>query len=186
MSLLREKNSPIQKGWTDEELDEVVQNCNWTENELLLAEQRKAYFHKEIKKTLIAAEKKRNQKLLKALYKKTVSTPKEKNAIVATKLFMIFIFLNCIIVETYSMWAMYQLQDLSALYALIAAVITESISFGIYCCKSYFETKESEKIRLEQTKLELSSGVDVSTIEELEDEEEYFEAPTVLEEEDET
>lgn len=70
-----------------------------------------------------------------------------------TKILMIFIFANCTAVEIYSMAAMWYLADLSSLYALITSVISESISFGIYCAKAYNETKQEELIRLERDKM---------------------------------
>ena len=50
---------------------------------------------------------------------------------------MYLILINCMVVEVYSMWVMYKLVDLSALYTLIGAVISESVSFAIYCAKSF-------------------------------------------------
>lgn len=54
-----------------------------------------------------------------------------------TKLIMFFIFLNCTIVEIYSMVVMWYLADLSSLYALVTSVVTESISFAVYAAKAY-------------------------------------------------
>ncbi len=71
-----------------------------------------------------------------------------------TKILLAYIIGNCTVVEIYSMWVMYALADISALYALIAAVITESITFITYCAKSYNETKQEEIIKLERSKLE--------------------------------
>ena len=53
-----------------------------------------------------------------------------------TKLIVAFILINCTVVEVYSMWVMFILSDLSALYTLITAVIGESITFAIYAAKS--------------------------------------------------
>ncbi len=70
-----------------------------------------------------------------------------------TKILMAFLFANCTVVEIYSMAAMYQLQDLSSLYALITAVVSESISFAIYAAKAYNETKHEELIKLERDRM---------------------------------
>lgn len=70
-----------------------------------------------------------------------------------TKLLMAIIFINCAVVEIYSMAVMWLLMDLSALYALITAVITESISFAVYAAKAYAETKEEEQVKLAREKL---------------------------------
>ena len=72
-----------------------------------------------------------------------------------TKIIVAFIFANCTAVEIYSMVAMWSLQNLDALYALISAVIGESISFAVYAAKAYNETKQEELIRLERDKMEL-------------------------------
>jgi hypothetical protein len=70
-----------------------------------------------------------------------------------TKLLMYIILLNCLVIEIYSMWVMVKLSDLSALYSLIGAVIGESITYAIYCAKSFNETKEEERIKLERDKI---------------------------------
>lgn len=71
-----------------------------------------------------------------------------------TKIIVAYIFINCTAVEIYSMVVMYQFQNLDALYSLITAVITESISFAVYCCKAYNETKQEEIIKLERDRME--------------------------------
>lgn len=65
---------------------------------------------------------------------------RKKFKISTTKLIIGFILLNCTCVEIYSMWIMYKLSDLSALYTLITAVVGETISFAIYAVKA---TKEN-------------------------------------------
>lgn len=77
-----------------------------------------------------------------------------------TKIIMAFLLINCTAVEVYSMVAMYRLQNLDSLYALITAVITESISFAVYCCKAYNETKQEELIRLERDKMENAADME--------------------------
>lgn len=76
-----------------------------------------------------------------------------------TKIIVAYIFLNCTAVEVYSMVVMYKLQNLDALYSLITAVITESISFAVYAAKSYNETKQEELIKLERDKLNESEAM---------------------------
>ena len=71
-----------------------------------------------------------------------------------TKIIVALIFINCTVVEIYSMAVMWFLQNLDALYALISAVIGESISFAVYAAKAYNETKQEEIIRLERDKME--------------------------------
>lgn len=74
-----------------------------------------------------------------------------------TKIIMAFLLVNCTAVEVYSMVVMYQLQNLDALYSLITAVVTESISFAVYAAKSYIETKQEEIIRLERDKMDAAN-----------------------------
>lgn len=72
-----------------------------------------------------------------------------------TKLLMTFIFLNCTVVEVYSMVAMWVMMDLSPLYSLITAVVTESLSFAVYAAKAYNETKQEELIKLQREQIML-------------------------------
>lgn len=72
-----------------------------------------------------------------------------------TKLLMAFIFLNCTVVEVYSMVAMWVMMDLSPLYSLITAVVTESLSFAVYAAKAYNETKQEELIKLQREQIML-------------------------------
>ena len=62
-----------------------------------------------------------------------------------TKIIVAYIFANCTAVEIYSMVVMYRFQKLDALYSLITAVITESISFAVYCCKAYNSAQDNHK-----------------------------------------
>lgn len=70
-----------------------------------------------------------------------------------TKILMAYIFINCTVVEIYSMAAMWHVGDLSALYTLITAVVGETVSFAVYAAKSYNETKQEEIIKLERDKM---------------------------------
>ncbi|MCC8131522.1 MAG: hypothetical protein LUC38_05405 [Oscillospiraceae bacterium] len=73
-----------------------------------------------------------------------------------TKIIVAYIFLNCTVVEIYSMVVMWKLQNLDALYALITAVVAESVSFAVYAAKSYNETKQEEIIKLERDKMDVA------------------------------
>lgn len=90
-----------------------------------------------------------------------------------TKIFMYFILLNCTAVEVYSMIIMYLLQDLSALYSLIGAVVGESISYAIYCAKSFHDSKEEAKSLLERDKFYAEQGIkgDSNDIEDIDEDE---------------
>ena len=61
---------------------------------------------------------------------------KKKKKIETSKVAMFFIFLNCSIIEIYSMVAMWYFADLSPLYSLIGAVLGESIAYISYCAKA--------------------------------------------------
>ena len=52
------------------------------------------------------------------------------------------------------MIAMIVINDLSSLYSLIGAVVSESISYAIYCCKSFNDTREEKRNKLERDKWE--------------------------------
>lgn len=75
-----------------------------------------------------------------------------------TKIIITYILVNCTVIEIYSMVAMWLLNDLSALYSLIAAVVSESISFSVYAAKSYNETKQEELIKLERDKMGIGTN----------------------------
>lgn len=87
---------------------------------------------------------------------------KEKKKIQTTKIIaailMVAMLLNCIAIEIYSAYAMLVLQDLSALYALIGAVVSttvgEIVAFTIYCFKSLSETKAEKELEFEYHKFE--------------------------------
>ena len=70
-----------------------------------------------------------------------------------TKIIMFFIFLNCTAVELFSMVAMWRFADLSSLYALITAVVTETMAFAVYALKAYHETKQEELMKFEHEKM---------------------------------
>ncbi|MCD8088223.1 MAG: hypothetical protein LUE22_06525 [Oscillospiraceae bacterium] len=72
-----------------------------------------------------------------------------------TKIIMAWLIINCTAVEIYSMVAMWQLMNLDALYALITAVITETISFAVYAAKAYNETKQEELVKLARDQMEI-------------------------------
>lgn len=78
---------------------------------------------------------------------------------VTHKVIMYFIFINCSVVEIYSMRVMIMFGDLSALPTLMAAVITESISYAIYCAKSYSGTKQEKIQELDEKKFELEREI---------------------------
>lgn len=84
------------------------------------------------------------------------------------KIIMIGIFVNAIVIELYSMIVMFVFQDLSALYSLIGAVIGVSISYAIYCAKSFYGRREEERNKLEREKLELD--IDNEEVEQPEEE----------------
>ena len=75
-----------------------------------------------------------------------------------TKIIMAFLLINCTAVEIYSMVVMWKLENLDALYSLITAVVTESISFAVYAAKSYNETKQEEIIKLERDKMSITEA----------------------------
>lgn len=91
----------------------------------------------------IAKIKKENeyQKLLNE-QKELRNKYKRKIKLSTSKLFMLLIFLNCTAIEFFSGYITYKAMmvtmtvDMSALVALIGAVVGESLSFLIYCQKA--------------------------------------------------
>lgn len=78
-----------------------------------------------------------NQKLKK---EKQEFYAKYRKPLTTTKKLALYIFINCTIVEIYAMIVMFIFRDLSSLYTLISAIVTEGFGFAIYCYKS---TKEN-------------------------------------------
>lgn len=104
------------------------------------------------------SEIRRQKNEIRKLRKSNRYYSERRRKFTTTKLLMYLILLNCTIVEGYSMWVMFYLKDLSALYALIGAVIGESLSYAIYCAKAYNETKEEVKQQLERDKFNYSTN----------------------------
>lgn len=71
-----------------------------------------------------------------------------------SKILMYLILLNCFVIEVYSMCVMAILKDLSALYSLIGAVVTSSVTFAIYCAKSYKGKRSEVDAQLARDKFE--------------------------------
>ena len=136
--------------------DKKFKNLEWTDREKD-DESRSASKFEEIKrKELIKLqERKRKLEIDEIKNDGRDNTPKRRK-LTTTKVLMYLIFLNCLMIEVYSMWVMFTLSDLSALYSLIGAVIGESISFAVYCAKSYKETKEEVDAKLRRDKFEAS------------------------------
>ena len=125
-------------------------DISWSSKEKTREQAAITKHNKKLKRELAKAEQRKRDLELSEIRASYRADVKEKKKISTTKLIILFIFLNCTVVEAYSMWVMYKLVDLSALYALIGAVITESISFAVYCVKAFSETKEEEKLRFER------------------------------------
>lgn len=61
---------------------------------------------------------------------------RHRKRITTSKLAMWFILINCVAIELYSMAAMWHFGDLSALYALLGAVVGQSLTYISYNNKS--------------------------------------------------
>lgn len=119
-------------------------------------------FNKKVKKEQLKSEKRKRDIYLKQIRSENRYFSEKWHKFTTTKLLMYTILFNCFIVEVYSMWVMFILGDLSALYALIGAVISESIAFAIYCYKSFNETKEEQRLQFEKDKFFNSSDEEES------------------------
>ena len=140
--------------------DKKFKNLGWTEDEKDDEYRSATKFENIKRKELIKLqERKRKNEIAEIKSDGRDNTPKRRK-LTTTKVLMYLIFLNCLMIEVYSMWVMFTLSDLSALYSLIGAVIGESISFAVYCAKSYKETKEETdaKLRRDEFEASLESG----------------------------
>lgn len=97
----------------------------------------------------------KGEKLLRKreLKEKRDSYKKPKKKIQMTKIITWYLFILLNIVLIYSMAVMYLFRDLSYLGVLITDIAAQVITFLIYTCKSYKETKEEALIELEHEKL---------------------------------
>lgn len=129
--------------------NEEYSSLEWTNEEKSRELNDLMQYEKLKKEELIRCEQRRREMELASIRNAYINT-KTKKKLTTTKVFMWFIFVNCAIIEMYSMFVMFFLGDLSALAALIGAVIGEAMTFAVYCAKAYNETKQEEKIKLER------------------------------------
>lgn len=116
-------------------------------------------YEKAKRAELLRSEQRRRAMELDAI-KNAYRATKTKKKLTTTKVFMWFIFVNCAIIELYAMFTMFFLGDLSALTALIGAVIGEAMTFAVYCAKAYNETKQEEQIKLEREQFKANRPVE--------------------------
>lgn len=92
--------------------------------------------------TIAEKEKKweKEKEILIRKQKLDAEKAKFKKKLTMSKKILLYIVVNCTVVQVYSMIVMFLLQDLSALYSLITAVVGEAFSFFIY---EYKTTKEN-------------------------------------------
>lgn len=94
------------------------------------------------------------------LKEKRDSYKKPKKKIQMTKIITWYLFILLNVVLVYSMVVMYLFRDLSYLGVLITDIAAQVITFLIYTCKSFKETKEEALIKLERDKLNTPYGSD--------------------------
>ena len=85
---------------------------------------------------------------------------KPKKKIQMTKIITWYLFILLNVVLIYSMVVMYLFRDLSYLGVLITDIAAQVITFLIYTCKSFKETKEEALIELEREKMNISYDSD--------------------------
>lgn len=90
-------------------------------------------YEKELEKAKLHAEK---VKIRQELYDIRHANDRQKEKLSTGKKALKFMIINCSIIELYSLFAMYMLQDLSPLTTLIAAVVGECVSIISYNIKS--------------------------------------------------
>ena len=115
----------------------------------------------EHKVKLRKIEKKGEQILRKReLKEKRDSYKKPKKKVQMTKVITWYLFILLNVVLIYSMVVMYLFRDLSYLGVLITDIAAQVITFLIYTCKSFKETKEEALINLEREKINISYDSD--------------------------
>lgn len=130
-------------------------NLSWTQKEIKEEKKHQEKYNKKYKKAILKAKRKKEKQDIKNVINKyglVVEKKKKFDLSTTTKQLMAFIIINCTVIEIYAMIVMYIFQDLSTLDALVSAVVAETISFMIYCVKSYFETKTEMSHKLEVDK----------------------------------
>lgn len=132
-------------------------NISWTREEILENNRKERIFKRKLKREILRSEDRRREKALyEARHRNGGFFSERKKKMTTSKILMYYILINCTVIEVYSMYTMYTLKDLSPLYSLIGAVIGESLSYAIYCAKSFKDTKEEVKSKLERDKFEAS------------------------------
>lgn len=125
---------------------------DFTDKEINEENKRIEKFNKKVKREQLKSEERKRNIYLRQIKSENRYFSDKWHKFTTTKLLMYLILINCFIVEIYSMWVMFVLGDLSALYSLIGAVVGESVTFAIYCYKSFNETKEEQRLQFEKDK----------------------------------
>lgn len=131
-----------------------MKEINWTPQEIENNDKKELLFESKLKKEKMKSEERRRKHEIKLVKSENRDFNNRKKKLTTTKIFMYYILINCSIIEVYSMTAMIMMKDLSALYSLIGAVVGESLSYAIYCAKSFNDSKEEAKSKLERDKFE--------------------------------
>lgn len=135
----------------------------WSNRDLRKNKKANDRYLKRLKREMLKSEERQRELQLDAVRnenRKEISERRKK--LTTTKILMYFIMINLLCVEIYSMAIMYIMSDLSSLYVLITAVIGESISYAIYCLKSFNDTKEETKSQLERDRFNAEYQVSLS------------------------
>ena len=131
-----------------------VQGVIWTDKEMKENDRKEKAFQVKLRKEKLKSENRKRKNELREVKQENRFISERRKKLTTTKILMYYILINCTAIEIYSMVVMYLFQDLSALYSLIGAVIGESVSYAVYCAKSFNDTKEECKSKLERDKFE--------------------------------
>lgn len=115
-------------------------------------------YEKELEKAKLHAEK---VKLKQELYEVRHANDKDLKPLSFSKIAVIFIFANCLIVEFYSMFVMFVFHDLTSLGSLVMAIIGQCASLLGYFIKSGRENTASG-IVYETTMMQLQHELGVA------------------------
>lgn len=141
---------------------------HWSKNEINTDIDRSNRHEKRMKKAILASEERKRKEELRSINSTHRPIKEWRKKMTTTKRLMYAILINCIVIEIYSMYVMVALQDLSSLYSLIGAVVGESVCYAIYCAKSFNDSKEEAKSKLERDRFYMESGLTEEDFEELE------------------
>ena len=126
-------------------------------------------YDEKLRKAYIQSKKREYELAIKEINRMNRNSKKVTDSLTTSKFFMLFILMNCTVIEIYSMVTMFVFNDLSSLSSLIVAVVTESISYAVYSAKAYKGKKSEVEAELERDRFEFEKENALQEIESFEE-----------------